>query len=258
MPVAARSFPSDVNPPLTAISLRDGLKEALIAAGFPPALKSYNVGTDQFVVWELILDPTKAYGRAFYRLKVTTGLIVTHAIGGGWTDATNTLVNPSAEAQSTTYLSNVALKFWGFRNEEILLLSVTQGSVSQLLGYFRLTDAPAFDEASFPRIFIANRNDVDQLHCTGLTPYAASVFTTSLLNSQMSNPDAYLQQRSQTTGFFLYGPTSTGVIARSSDDLAMGACTGMVRGDVFQVPNTSPIEQYILLRPGVGALLIRI
>lgn len=258
MSIATRSFPPDINPTLTATSLRDGLRDALVAAGFPAPLKSYTVGTDQYAVWELVFNAAKAYGKSYYRLKVTSGLIVTHAVGATWTDSTNTLGNPSADTQSTTYVSNVAVKSWGFKSDELTLLSVSQGSTLQLLGFFRLTDAPAFDDISFPKIFIPTTNDVAAVLCTGVTPYSSSSFTTSLLNSNMSAADTYFQQRSQATGFFLFGPTNTGIIARSSDDLTMGACTGMTRGDIFQAPDTDPIEQYILLKPGAGALLIRI
>lgn len=260
MAIATRSFPADIAPPLTAVSLRDGLRDSLVAAGFPAALKSYAVGTDQFAVWELIFDSTKTYGRAYYRIKVTSALIVTHSVGATWTDSTNTVGSVTTDLQSATYAANAAVKSWGFKSDELNLLSVVQGSVQQLLGYFRfpLVDAPAFDEVSFPRIFLPSTNDAGTLYCTALTPYTLNYFTTSLLNNNMSGADTALQQRSQVGGFFLWGPSNTGVVARSSDDLAMGACTGMVRGDVFQVPNTSPVEQYILLRPSAGALLIRI
>jgi hypothetical protein len=257
MPIAARSFPADINPPLTAASLRDGLRDALVVAGFPAALKSYVVGTDQYAVWELVFN-TKTYGKAYYRIKVTSGLVVTHAVGATWTDSTNTLGNPSAESQSTAYLANVAVKSWGFRSDELCLLSTVQGSATQLLGYFRFLDAPAFDEASFPKIFIARTNDVDSLTSTALAPYSTFTYSTSLNNAVMATADLFLQQRSQVTGFFLYGPTNSGVIARSSDELSMGACASMVRGDIFQVPDTNPLEQYLLLKPGAGALLVRI
>ncbi len=258
MPIAIRTFPADINPPLTAASLRDGLRDALVAAGFPPALKSYTVGTDQFAVWELNFSPGKAFGKCYYRLRVTSALSCTHAVGAGWTDSTNTLGQATGELQPLSYTSNVVVKCWGFKNEELTLLSTVQGSGGQLLGFFRFAEAPAFDESSFPKIFIPSTNDVSAVSCTGLSPYSSSSFTTSLLNSFMSGPDTYFQQRSQATGFFLYGPTNTGIIARSSDDLAMGACVGMTRGDVFQVPDSDPLEQYILLRPSAGALLIRI
>jgi len=258
MPIATRTFPTDISPPLTAVSLRDGLRDSLIRAGFPPALKTYTVGTDQFAVWELIFNPAKAFGRAYYRIRVTSGLVVTHSVGSSWTDSTNTLGNASTETQLTTYASTVAVKSWGFSNEELTLLSIAQGSVIQLLGFFRFADAPAFDEASFPRIFIATTNDVGVLVCTTLTPYSASSFNTSLLNANMAGADTFLQQRSMASGFFLFGPTNTGIIARSSDDLGMGACVGMTRGDIFQVPETDPIEQFVVLRPVAGALLIRI
>jgi hypothetical protein len=257
MPIATRSFPADIPPTLTAASLRDGLRDALVRAGFPPALKSYAVSTDQFAVWELTFN-TKPFGKAYYRLRVSAALAVSHSVGTGWTDSTNTVANPSAESHSTTYASNIAVKSWGFTNEELTLLSVAQGSTLQLLGFFRFADAPAFDDISFPKIFISNNADAGTLLCTALTPYTSNMFASSLLNSNMASADTYFQQRSQASGIFLFGPVNTGIIARSSDDLAMGACLGMTRGDIFQVPNTDPLEQYILLRPASGALLIRI
>lgn len=257
MPAATRAFPPDLSPPLTAATLIAGLRDSLIAAGFPPALKSYVVGTDQFVVWELISNPSKAYGRCYYRLKITAGLLCTHAIGTGWTDSTNTLGGASAESHGTTYLANVAVKLWGLRTEEYTILSVAQGALSQLLGIFRFTEAPAFDEASFPRVFIARTSDADSFSCTALTPYSSPIFVSSLGNAYMANADPFLSVRSQVSGVLLYGPSNGGVIARSSNDLAMGACSGMSRGDVFQVLDATPIVQYLLLKPGAGALLVR-
>lgn len=258
MGIATRTYPPDINPPITAASLIAGLRDGLIAAGFPQPLKNYVVNTDQYVIWELNFDSTKAYGKCYYRLKVTSTLSCTHAVGATWTDSTNTLGQVTAELQPLSYVSNIVVKGWGFKSEELTLLSVVQGANTQLLGFFRFAEAPAFDESSFPKIFIPSTNDVNTLYCTGVTPYSSSSFVTSLLNPYMSTADTYFQQRSQTTGFFLYGPSNTGIIARSSDDLAMGSCSGMTRGDVFQVPDSNPLEQYILLKPAAGALLIRI
>jgi hypothetical protein len=259
MPSAVRTFPVDLNPPLTSVSLRDGLRDALIAMGFPPPLKSYATTTDQFCVWQLDLDTTKTFGRAFYRLRVNnTTLGVTHAVGSGWTDASNTLANPCADTHNTNYVSNIPLQFWGFVGEEFKLLSISQGTTQQLLGYFRFADAPAFNEVSFPKIFIPSSSDVATVASTGLTPYSGTALTTSLLQTLMQNADPYLQQRSQVTGIFLFGPSNSGIVARSNDDLSMGACTGMTRGDIFQIPGSNPLEQFILLRPGAGAMLIRI
>jgi hypothetical protein len=226
--------------------------------GFPAPLKSYTVGTEHFATWSLDFDLTKPYGRTFYRLKVTSALAVSHAIASGWTDATNTLVNPCTDTSVTTYLSNVPIQFWGFVTDEYKILSCSQGALQQLLGYFRFADVPAFNENSFPRLFIPSKNDLESVFTTALTPYGSTVLFTSLLQTTMGNADPYLGQRSQASGIFLFGPSNSGIVGRSSDDLAMGACLNMSRGDVFQVPNTSPVEQYILLRPGAGALLLRI
>jgi|GEM_PF-4553553 len=258
MPIATRSYPADIVPPITAASLIAGLRDGLIASGFPQPLKQYVIGTDQYCVWEFNFDPTKTYGKTYYRLKVTSGLITTHSIGAGWTDATNTLVNPCNEAHQITYSSSVPVKSWGFSTPEFCLLSTSQGTLYQLLGYFRFVDMPSFDEMAFPKTFIPMAADVATVSCTGLTPYNTSQFPTSLNNTAMGVADAFLQQRSQVASFFVYSPTNGGIAGRSSDDLSMGACSNMNRGDIFQYLSSNPPEQYILLRPGAGAMMIRI
>lgn len=258
MPAATRSYPPDIPSPITQVTLLSGLREAMIATGFPATLKQYSSGTDQFVVWQLVSDATKTYGTAFYRLRVTSGLAVTHAIGATWTDATNTLGNPSSELHSVTYSGSTPIKCLGFSTNEYKFLLVTQGATQQLLGYFRPPDAPSFDENSFPRIFIPSNQDLTTCSCTGLSPYGSTLtFTTSLGNSFMASPDSFLQQRSQALGFFLYGPSNTGIIARSSDDLGMGATSGLSRGDTL-VDATDNTKQYFVNRGVAGGLLIRI
>jgi hypothetical protein len=211
------------------------------------------------IVWRLDFDLNKAFGRSFYRLRVTNAFVVTHAVASGFTDSTNTLINPSPETHSITYVTNVPIKMWGFKTDEYTILSVSQGANTQILGFFRFADVPAFDEASFPKIFIARTPDLASVGCTGLSPYGTTTsFATSLGNTQLTNADSYLQRRSLLTGFLLYVPGEGGILGRSSDDLGMGACFGMVRGDTFENPNAPTPETFLLLRPGAGALLIKI
>lgn len=255
---ATRSFPPDLVPPITQASLLAWLRDCLIAAGFPQPLKSFTIGTEQFCIWRLDFDATKTWGRAFYRLRVTAALQVSHLIAAGFTDATNAVASPSADSHLTAYTSNVALKAWGFRNEEMTILSISQGALHQILGFFRFADAPSFDETSFPKIWISRNDTLTSITSTALNPYGTTfVFPTSMGNALLSDPDPYLQQRSQATGMLVYGSNSNGIIARSNDDLSSGACAAMVRGDIFQNPNVNPIENFVLLKPGAGALLIK-
>lgn len=258
MPAATRSYPPDIATPLTQTSLLSGLREALIATGFPPPLKQYSSGPDQFVVWQIVGDATKTYGTAYYRLFVNSALNVNHMIGATWADSSNTLGNPSSALHSVTYSASTPIKFLGFSTNEYKFLLVTQGATQQLLGYFRPPDAPSFDENSFPRIFIASNQDLTNCSCTGLSPYGTNLtFNTSLGNSQMASPDSFLQQRSQALGLFLFGPANTGIIARTSDDLGMGATSGLSRGDTL-VDAVDSSKQYFVNRGVAGGLLIRI
>ncbi len=259
MPSAIQTTPTSVPAPLTQSSLINGLRDALIAAGFPAILKQYTSGTDQFVVWELLFDNSKSYGKAYYRLKVTPALVVTHAIGVNFTDASNVLNSPSAESHNVTYLNNVPIDFAGFRTSEYLFLYCNQGALQQLLGYFRPPICPAFDESSFPKTFISTNADFGQVTCTALSPYGSTLtFGTSLGSSQYGGADLFLNRRNQKTRIDLNAPSNAGAMAQSSDDLAMGCCTGMTRGDIFEITGSNPVERFTVIRPGAGALLIKI
>lgn len=255
MPPATRTFPSDISTPISQSSLFAGLRDALTGVFGTNPLKSY-IATDQFAVWELLGD-TKTFGRAFYRLRVTSTLAVTHAIGATWTDSTNTLGNPSGEVQSMIYASGTPVRLLGFATNDYKFLLNVQGTTPQLLGWFRPT-APNFDESSYPRFFIPSNSDLTTCVCTGLSPYGSTIsFTTQLGQTQFGGPDTFSQTRSAAQGFWIYAPSNTGVLGQASEDLALGACTGMARGDTF-LDATDSTKQYFVTRGAAGALLIRV
>lgn len=255
---AARTYPSDLAPTLTQTALRDGLRDALSQVFGIAPLKSYAVSTDLFAVWEIVFNPALAYGKAYYRLKVSSALVVTQSVGATWTDATNTLGNPSPDAHSITHVSNQAVKMQGFAGADYKFLVSNQTSVQQLLGYFRPPIAPAFDEASFPRCFVPHTVDLTTAYCSSLTPYGTTTsFSTLWGLAQMASPDSALQVRSLITGGWLWGPSNSGIIAQLGDDLAIGATSGLSRGDIFYDPADNT-KQYFVTRGVAGGLLIRI
>lgn len=132
MPAATRSYPPDIATPLTQATLLSGLREALIATGFPAPLKQYTSGTDQFVVWQLVSDPTKTYGTAYYRLRVASGLAVSHVLGTTYDSSSNTLGNAPAEQHQVIYSSSSPMKLLGFATNEFKFLIATQGATQQL------------------------------------------------------------------------------------------------------------------------------
>jgi hypothetical protein len=257
MPIATRTYPADLSPPITQAALFASFRDALSAVFGVAPLKSYTA-TDMFAVWQLVGDASKTFGRAFYRLRVTAGLVVYHNLASGFTDATNTLINPSGDLHLITYNANLAVKMLGFSTAEYKFLSINQGAIYQMLGYFRPPDAPAWEESAYPRFFVSNAADLSLCFCTALTPYSSSSFATSLNNPNMGTVDSVLQLRSQIQGFWLWGPSNSGIVAQTSADLVQGACTGLSREDGFRVPGTNPPEEYFIPRPGAGALMIRI
>lgn len=257
MPNATRTFPPDIPATITQANLFAGLREALSGVFGTPPLKSFVSGTDQMAVWQIVNDATRTFGSVFYRLRVTAALAVTQLVGSGFTDATNAIANPSADTHPLTYLSGVAVRMQGFSTPEYKFLSIIQGANQQLLGGFRPPEAPAYDEAGFPRFFIGQNVDFTNIVSPSLTPYV-SALTTSLGNSNMGVADSHLQLRSQSQGFFIWGPSSSGIVARSSEDLVSGCCSGMSWSNTFFVPGTNPLETYFVHRGVAGALMFRL
>lgn len=257
MPIATRTFPADIPGPITQNSLMAGFRDALNGVFGNNALKTYTSGTDQLAVWEIVSN-TSTYGRAYYSLRVTAGLVATQAIAASWTDATNTLGNPGTYSHSTTWLANAAISMLGFSTPEYKFLMAFQGSRQQLLGVFRPPDAPAFNEASYPRLFTPGDSFLNSLVPSGLSPYTATSFTTSMGLVNLGTADVFTQQRSMVRGMFVYGATNSGIIARSSDDIASIAGAGLSRGDIFEIAGTNPLERFFVMQGGSGVAALRI
>lgn len=258
MPVAVRTYPIALSPPLTQNSLTVSLRDALVAAGFPSPLKQYMMGTDQYCLWQLIFDATKPMGTVYYRLKVTSGLFVSHTIGTSWADASNTLGNAPTDTHSTSFSASQAVSFTAFQSSEIISCICSQGTTVQFnAGYLRLADSPQWDEVGFPKVFIPGSNNFSSLVTTSATPYGSTTsFTTSLNNSNRADADSYYGLRSLIAPIWLWGPSNTGIVAMSSSELAMGANNLMAAGSVHNPPGTT--ESWHVTRAGAGTLSIRI
>jgi hypothetical protein len=258
MPVATRSFPNSIPATVTQASLLAGIRDALVAAGFPIPLKQYQGGTDLFCIWRLVFNAAEPAGTCFYRIRVTTGLTVSHNIGSGFNDSTNALTGAASDAHLITFTSNFPINFAGFQSSELILCLCTQGTTLQFnAGYLRLENAPQWDDRGFCRVFICNTNVFASLSTITPSPYGTTVsFTTSLNVAQMAEPDLLSGLRSSETPFKLYGATNSGIIASSSNELGMGANSGMALGSIHVPPNTE--EEWYVTRPGPGTLIIRV
>ena len=258
MPVATRTTSSPLAATLTQASLIAGIRDALVAAGFPAPLKSYTVSTDMYVIWQLVFDAAKPLGTIYYRLKVTSTLIASHTVGTTWTDASNALGNAPADVHATTFTASQNITFTVLQSSEISLALCTQGTTVQFnAGWLRLADSPQYDEIAYPKIFIAGSSNFATLVTTSLTPYGSTTaFTTSLNNSNMADADSYYGQRSLVGPFWLWGPTNTGIIAMSSPELGMGANNAMSFGALHNPPGTT--ESWFVTRAGAGTMVVRI
>jgi hypothetical protein len=258
MPVATRSSPVAIPATITQASLLAGIRDALVVAGFPAPLKQYTVGTDLFCVWRLVFDAAKAAGTAFYRLKVTSGLAVSHTVGSGFADATNALTGALTDFHAVTFSASFPINFAGFQSSELVLALATQGSTTQFnAGYLRLQNAPQFDDQGFCNVFLATSNTFASLSTITPSPYGSTAsWVTSLNPTQMQDPDPLSQERSSEAPFKLWNAASAGIMCSSSPELGMGANSGMSIGSLHIPSGTT--EEWYVTRPGAGTLIIRV
>jgi hypothetical protein len=258
MPIATRSYPQTLPATITQAALMAAIREALILSGFPQPIKQYISGTDLFCVWALVFDATKAAGTAFYRLKVTATLVVSHTVGSGFTDSTNTLLGALVDFHLVAFTANLPIEFAGFQSSELILCLCTQGSTLQFnAGYLRLENAVQWDDAGFCRIFLATTATFTNLNVPTPSPYGTTAsFVTSLNASQMQDVDSTTNTRSTIDGIHIWSPSNMGVAAWSSLDLSMGANSGMAAKSLHTPQGTT--REYYVSRPGAGTLLIRV
>ena len=258
MPVATKTNPTSLAATLTQASLIAGIRDALVAAGFPAPLKQYTVSTDMFVLWQLVFDAAKPLGTIYYRLKLSSTLVASHTVGTGWVDASNSLSNAPSDVHATSFSASLGVTFTTFQSSEICLALCTQGATMQFnAGWLRLADSPQYDEIAYPKIFIAGSNNFSSLTTTSITPYGITTsFTTSLNNASMADADSYYGQRSLLGPFWLWGPSNTGIIAMSGPELGMGANNSLSFGSLQNPPGTT--ESWFVTRSGAGTMVIRI
>ncbi len=234
------------------------IRDGLILSGFPQPIKQYSSGTDLFCVWALVFDAAKAAGTAFYRLKVTAGLVVSHTVGSAFADASNSLTGALADFHLVTFGANLPIEFDGFQSPELCLCFCTQGSTLQFnAGYLRFENAVQWNDVGFCRIFLPTTAIFTNLNTTTPSPYGAvASFATSLNATQMQDVDSTTNTRSTIDGIHIWSPNNMGVAAWSSLDLSMGANSGMAAKSLHTPQGTT--REYYVSRPGAGTLLIRV
>lgn len=251
-----------LSPPITQQSFYDAIKARLAAIGGYTLFSEYSASGDKIVVYEILSDASRLFGKVYFRIRVTTGLQIFQQLYVSWNATTNTGTLPSTESTGVTFVSNVAIDFVSFgKLPEYRFLCLSQNTTFALLGGLRPeTKSDGWSEDSYPWMFIsdndwaASKQFKTWLTCTS-NPYSnTSAFTTNMADSRMSSQNPITNKRDSQASMVLYA-TTQGIAGQSSQEIITVAALGQTRFELLQF--IAGTEEYILINPGYGAMALR-
>lgn len=256
MTVAIRTDTSIVAT-VTQTSLVNGIKSAMINAGFTNPIDDYTSGTDRIVVYTKSVDTSKTYGILYYRVRVTTGLTVYAQIFSGWNATTHTGSNGGTEQTIATYSASGVISVAAFNGaSEYNLIQLVQSSTVGALGLIVPDNKPTWwDLNLYPYGLAVGINPYNGGQMSSLNPYGNTGMLNNLNNSGLATANPVTNRRDVLTGVIFYSNSNSGIIGKTSDDLASVAASGLNRYDVIQPQNTS--YQYTVFNNVAGGLALR-
>jgi hypothetical protein len=249
-------------PPITQQTFYDAIKARLAVIGGYTLFSEYSASGDKIVVYELLSDSTKLFGKVYYRVRVTTGLQIFQQLYVTWNATTNTGTLPSTESTSISFASNVAIDFVTFgKLPEYRFLALSQNTTFALFGGLRPEiKSDGWSEDSYPWMFILDNdwtaaNQFKKwLSCTS-NPYSnTSGFTSNMADSRLSSQNPVTNKRDSQASMVIYS-TTQGIAGQTSQEILTVAALGQTRFELIQF--IAGTEEYILLNPGYGAMAIR-
>jgi hypothetical protein len=249
-------------PPVTQQSFYDAIKARLAVIGGYTLFSEYASSGDKIVVYEILNDSSKLFGKVYYRVRVTTGLQIFQQLYVSWNSTTNTGTLPSTESTGVTFVSNVAIDFVSFgKIPEYRFLCLSQNTTFALFGVLRPEiKSDGWSEDSYPWMFISENNWVAAnqfkvwFSCTS-NPYAnVSGFSTNMADARLSSQNPVTNKRDSQASMTIFSATQ-GIAGQTSQEVITVAALGQTRFELIQF--IAGTEEYILLNPGYGTMAIR-
>lgn len=241
-------------PSWTQTNIFGAIKSAMSTAGYPtPHDEFTGAGGDLNVVYEIVFDNTKTYGKFYVWIQVSTSNTVFNSVAIDWDITTHNTTHYVFRSQSVSNANPVTIR--AISHTELRGVSVDNSATHFFCGYFRPTNKPTWwNEGTYIYAFAINEDDLrDNLAPTGTySPYNhASTARYSVLapsGQQLASPSA---KRDVLRGVVMLAPSGTGMgyAGRTSDDFALVASSGTNRYDQLEVSAT---EIYTIIDVNTG------
>jgi hypothetical protein len=249
---------SNLLPTITQANLTTAIKNALAAANFPTLFDEVSGNPNQ-VIYEITLNSSATFGKAYLEIEITSDLKVQQRLHTNWDPIANTGVNSGAWGPQVTFNNGTEITFRGFeKSDESRLIGIRQSNTIQFLGYLYPANKPTWwNENSSLYCFIPGANNFITWNgaAASNSPYGNGTYTSSLGRTQMASSNPITSKRDVVTGILLYSNANQGAAGRTSDNLVMISGSGLGTYDLIQV--TPSVEEYTLLNPTAGGIALR-
>jgi hypothetical protein len=238
---------------ITQASLTSAINQALLDSGFTQ-FSSYTLSGTNFLVYAFS-SGTGVVSVTYYRVSVTSGLVVSHQLFSGWNTTTNSGTNGSGEVFSTTFVGSQIISFISLNAfPEYRKVLVIQGSVAMMLGCMNPQQRQtiwALDTWNHNFIWAS----FTALVSTTLNPFSNVNYTPRDINeSNLASPSTAFNASTIDAGLKIFTNSLQGCWTQTSNDIACAPTTGRSRGDTF----TANGFTFLVCDIGSGRLLLRV
>ncbi|BAY15709.1 hypothetical protein NIES21_15280 [Anabaenopsis circularis NIES-21] len=255
--MVATKTTSTISATVTQATLATGIKTAMQNAGFSATPYDDYTSTNRILVYEFVSDSNKTYGKSYFLISISSGLVVTTQVAATWNNSTHAGTNLSTTTTNTAFASGsniIATAFNG--GDEYKLVQLVQGSVVVPLGMIAPATRPTWwDMDIWNYAFSPTGSGWTTWRSSGKNPFSNDAYTNFLNYSALGTANPQTNRRDVLTGIVILSSSNAGLAAKTSDDFASVAASGTTRYDIIQPENTT--QQFTIINNTSGGLAIR-
>lgn len=242
---------------ITQATVVTALLAAFSSAGYSAPYDNYTSGTDQILVYEFVYDSTKTYGKVYYKIRITSALIIVYQICSAWNTTSKVASNAPAEAALITLANTSTISFDALNGgSEYKFVVITQLGTSAILGIICPANKPDWwNVNTFPYGLVFNSTSLSNFTSCSLNPYSSNLYTSFFNATNFGLPNQQTNKRDVITEMVIISSSNRGVAGKTSSDIGMGACNGSGKFDLLTFPGSS--LEYLVINNTPGGLVIR-
>jgi hypothetical protein len=233
---------------LTTAILGDSIRAAFANCGYSTPYDDYTASGTRNLVYEQVFDSSKAFGKVYVRITITSTLVVQQTICTAWNTSTKAATLASSASSSVTFSASQAITFRSCILNDAKLVLMYQGTLSKFLGWMKPATLNEIDENSFCGACQFQSSTTNVLFLTGATPYgsggSASQLSITTIALTLAN---HYNKRDLVPGLLITSAAGRGVYGITSTDFALAAVSGLAVNEL--------VGDYRIISPSLGLVV---